>query len=112
MAEPTYVRARVTGVMPIRDARTRESVTEGGIVTLMVRPLGTEKVPRCPRHPRKGTLVADQTCICGATVIEPLVESGAIELLDDEPEQAEESDPDTPASGTGRRRAAKPKQQG
>lgn len=90
MAEqPTYVRARVVGPMPVRDSVTRESVGTGGIVQLLVRDPDTTKLPTCPRHPKKGVRRSEQTCICGAVLIDPLVESGAIELLPDAPAKAE-----------------------
>lgn len=86
MAEPSYVRARVVGAMPIRDAVTRESVTEGGIVRLLPRKTDGSRPPRCERHPSKGlTLAAEHTCTCGGTVIEALVQAGCIELISDSP---------------------------
>lgn len=81
----SYVRARVTGARPIRDAVTRESVGEGGIVTLRVREPGAQKLPPCPRHPKRGVRLAELECTCGSTLLEPLLASGAIELLPDEP---------------------------
>jgi len=55
-------RFRVTGVMPIRDAKTRESVTTGGLVHL-----DDAEVVR-----KKGTPLA-------ATDIEALIDAGCIE---------------------------------
>ena len=80
-----YVRARVTSARPIRDVHTRESVGEGGIVTLRVREPGTQKLPPCPRHPKKGVRLAELECTCGSTLLEPLLATGAIELVTDEP---------------------------
>lgn len=88
MSAPTYVRARVTGAMPIRDSVTRESIGEGGTVTLLVRDPATTKLPVCARHPKKGVRHAEQTCICGAVLLDPLIEAGAIEILPDEPAKA------------------------
>ncbi|HEY9414191.1 MAG TPA: hypothetical protein VIQ30_05490 [Pseudonocardia sp.] len=84
-----YVRARVTGPLPIRDSVTRESVEEGGIVRLLARDPNANRLPRCPRHPVKGVRRPEQTCICGSVLIEPLVASGAIEILPDEPVKPE-----------------------
>lgn len=90
-----YVRARVTGARPIRDVHTRESVGEGGIVTLRVRPPGADakSLPRCPRHPKKGTRHAELECTCGSTLLEPLLATGAIELVADEPVEPAKSEP-------------------
>lgn len=79
-----YVRARVTSPRAIRDVHTRESVGEGGVVTLRVREPG-EKLPPCPRHPKKGIRLGELECTCGSTLLEPLLATGAIELLADEP---------------------------
>jgi hypothetical protein len=80
MYEPRYVRATVTGEVPIRDSLTRESVEPGGTVVLLVREPGTEKAPPCPRHPKKraGFSNPAEPCYCGGIVIEFLVEQGAI----------------------------------
>ena len=75
MAE--YVRATVSGPVPIRDALTRESVPPGGEVVLLVRKPG-QSLPRCPRHPKRGVNHAKQRCLCGGTVIEWVVEQGLI----------------------------------
>jgi hypothetical protein len=83
VAEPVYVRARVIGAMPIRDAVTRESVTEGGIVRLLPRVPGTGRLPTCARHPRRGVVLQRSTCTCGGTLIDALVECGAVEVLGD-----------------------------
>jgi hypothetical protein len=61
--EARCVRAKVVGVLAIRDAVTREDIVEGGIVRLD------------PGEPGKP----------GGTLISALVESGAIELLPEEP---------------------------
>ena len=79
-----YVRAKVTGSLPLRDCITRDPVEPGGVVRLYPRPLGGDR-PRCPRHPKKGVRKDAEACLCHTTLLEPLVESGAIELL---PEQA------------------------
>lgn len=78
MYEPRYVRATVTGEAPIRDVLTRESVETGGQVVLLVRDIGTPKPPPCPRHPKKGFPTGVQPCYCGGTVIEFLIQAGAI----------------------------------
>lgn len=75
-----FVRAKVTGPFPMRDARTRASVPPGGVVTLAVRPPGTTKVV-CARHPRKGGLKPAEPCGCGATLLAPLLDAGLVELL-------------------------------
>lgn len=80
-----YVRARVTGPLPIRDSVTRESVEPGGVVRLLVRDPNANRLPRCPRHPVRGVRRPVETCICGSVLIDPLVTSGAIELVPDEP---------------------------
>lgn len=77
MSQPTYVRAKVTGPAPIRDVLTRESVDEGGFVVLLVREPGPD-LPRCPRHPKKGVRNAEAACLCHGTLIDTLVEQGAI----------------------------------
>ena len=58
MAKAQY---EVTGVMPIRDAVTKESVGQGGIVTL-----DDAEVPRAKGKPLAGTNIA------------ALIEAGAI----------------------------------
>lgn len=79
-----YVRARVTGRLPIRDAVTREPVQFGGEVRLLPRDPNAGVEP-CARHPRKGRAQPKQSCTCGTTLIDPLIEAGAIELIQDEP---------------------------
>jgi hypothetical protein len=74
---PQYVRAKVCGEAPMRDALTRESVQPGGEVTLLVRTPG-EDLPRCPRHPKKGVNDPKRRCVCHGTVIEWAVEQGVI----------------------------------
>jgi hypothetical protein len=76
---PEYVRATVTGGLPVRDAITRESVGEGGEVRLLVRPADGNKPPRCNRHPRKGTVLPQVMCTCAGTLLEPLIASGSID---------------------------------
>lgn len=76
--ETKYVRATVTGIGPIRDALTRESVPTGGTVVLLVREPGTQKPPPCPRHPRKGIHDPNKRCLCHGTLLQPLLEQGAI----------------------------------
>lgn len=78
MYQPRYVRATVTGEVPIRDVLTRESVPPGQTVTLLVREPGTQKLPPCPRHPKRRPQDNTQPCYCGGTVIEFLLEQGAI----------------------------------
>ena len=90
MYEPRYVRATVTGEVPIRDVFTRESVEPGGQVVLLVRESGTRKPPLCPRHPKKGLQDDAKPCYCGGTVIEWLVKEGAIGTVVD-------FDPNAPA---------------
>lgn len=74
---PQYVRAKVTGDAPVRDALTREPVNPGGEVTLLVREPGSGRVT-CPRHPKKGANNPKLRCLCGGTLIDPLVEQGVI----------------------------------
>lgn len=76
--EIKYVRAKVTGLDPVRDVLTRESVPTGGVVTLLVREPGTKKPPRCPRHPGKGVNNVGQRCYCYGTILEPLLAQNAI----------------------------------
>lgn len=71
-----YVRAKVTGDVPLRDALTRESVQPGGEVTLIVRQIG-EDPPKCRRHPKRGAYDLKQRCVCHTTVLE-LLPPGAI----------------------------------
>jgi hypothetical protein len=78
-----YVRARVTGRLPIRDAATRESVPFGGEVRLLARQRGTGN-ELCARHPRSGIDEPKQPCTCGSAVVELLVAGGHIELIPEE----------------------------
>lgn len=77
-----YVRAKVTGSRPIRDCLTREAVEPGGEVRLYPRQIGVP-APACARHPKKGVRRSSEACTCHTTVLEPLLESGAIELIED-----------------------------
>lgn len=87
MSDVRYVRAKVTGLDPVRDVFTRESVEPGGTVTLLVRPLGTQKPPPCPRHPRKGANDPAQRCYCYGTILEALLEQKAIgDVVDFDPD--------------------------
>jgi hypothetical protein len=79
-----YVRARVTGRLPIRDAVTRESVPYGGEVRLLARQPHTSS-ELCARHPKPGGDQPKQPCTCGTTVIDLLVSAGAVELIADKP---------------------------
>jgi hypothetical protein len=64
--EARCVKARVTGPLAIRDSVSREDIVEGGIVRLD------------PGEPGKR----------GGIIISALVESGAVELIDDQQEAA------------------------
>jgi hypothetical protein len=80
MFKPTYVRATVSGDVPIRDVLTRESVEPGSSVVLLVREPGSE-VPRCPRHPKRLNAVAPvagEPCYCHGTVMDQLVADGVL----------------------------------
>ena len=78
MSEVRYVRAKVTGLDPVRDVLTRQSLPPGGTVVLLVREPGTQRPPACPRHPRKGFQNPRERCLCHGTIIEALLEQGAI----------------------------------
>lgn len=73
-----YVRAKVAGPLPMRDALTREQVEPGDYVVLLVRDPLASKLPRCPRHPKRGIRKPDEACSCHATLLDPLLETGAI----------------------------------
>ena len=87
---PVYVKAKVTGDVSIRDAKTRESVPPGGEVTLLVRVPGAP-LESCPRHPKRAPQDPKQDCYCHSTLIDPLVEGGLIELTKPEAAKAEKA---------------------
>jgi len=65
----------VTGVMPIRDAQTRESVMTGGVVTLDDAP-----VPRAGHKPLAATHIDSLVASgCIAPFAEPAVEEPIVE---------------------------------
>lgn len=64
-------RYKVVGVMPIRDAVTKEDVTTGGIVQLDDEPIERKDASGRPVTP------------LGATIISALVQSGCIEPIEE-----------------------------